>query len=216
MRRYKRLIIILTIMTILVSIFMLVLYFMGRTDNKEISTTTKISEEDVEESTLSPTFNIMSEPTTEPAETNGFDDIDKAIKCYLNTKKIDAVNLSNIEDIEGTVAIMESHMFFPCVYVENLGIAFIYPTQDDDSLPIYLSVNSDTNRYNINVLGAMPGMTFAEIKKKLGVEDIKKSWIATEEIVAYVLEYNDNGFNYSFVSYEEDGKYSELYISLAD
>lgn len=65
-------------------------------------------------------------------------------------------------------------------------------------------------------MGAKPGMTFDEIKKNLKGCSVKKTWIASEKDVAYELDYILNGFKYSFVSYEEDGKSSELYISKAD
>lgn len=181
--------------------------------NKEIASTAinNTQKQNTQTITKSSTEDLSTNPVT-----NEFNDNEKKFISYLNTNKIDAVKLSNTEDSEDTVAVMESHMTFPCVYIENLGITFIYPTQADDALPIYLSINGVTNKENINIMGAKPGMTFDEIKKNLEGGDVKKTWIASEEDVAYVLEYSINGFKYSFVSYEEDGKSSELYISKKD
>jgi hypothetical protein len=142
--------------------------------------------------------------------------INKEFESYLNTKKSDAAKLSKSGDSGDTVAIMESHMVFPCIFVEDIGITFIFPSMADDSLPRYLTVSSDTNKTNIDVKGAKPGMNFADIKKNLGDEKVKKTWISTEDDTAYELDYNINGIKYSFVSYEEDGKSSELYISKAE
>ncbi|MFC5470424.1 hypothetical protein ACFPPD_17150 [Cohnella suwonensis] len=137
----------------------------------------------------------------------------EVIHQFLNIKRGDALKLSKTDSSEDTIAIMESHMTFPCVFVENLGVTIIYPDFSEDSFPVYILINSDTNSSGISVRDAKPGMNFAEIKKIMGEKKVKKTWISSEEITAYALEYIDNGFNFSFQSDQEDGEASELYIS---
>ncbi|AIQ14928.1 hypothetical protein [Paenibacillus durus] len=137
----------------------------------------------------------------------------EVIHHFFNIKRGDALKLSKTDSSEDTIAIMESHMNFPCVFVEDLGVTFIYQDFSEDSLPAYISVNSDTNSSSISVGDVKPGMSFVEIKRIMGEKKVKKTWIASEDITAYVLEYIINGYKFSFQSYQEDGEASELYIS---
>jgi hypothetical protein len=136
-----------------------------------------------------------------------------ATSSYFNTKRRDALKLSKTDSSEDTIAIMESHMTFPCVFVEALGVTFIYPDFSEDSVPIYILVNSNTNSSKISVGDAMPGMNFVEIKRILGEKEMKKTWTPSEEITTYALEYIINGYKFSFQSNQENGEASELYIS---
>ena len=48
------------------------------------------------------------------------------INEYLNMTVREIIELSNLEfDTSGTLAILESHMTFPCIYPENLPVYFI-------------------------------------------------------------------------------------------
>ncbi|MNM43007.1 hypothetical protein D3C81_538590 [compost metagenome] len=136
-----------------------------------------------------------------------------ATSSFFNIKRRDALKLSKTDSSEDTIAIMESHMVFPCVFVETLGVTFIYPDFSEDSVPIYILVNSDTNSSRISVSDAKPGMNFVEIKRILGEKEMRKTWTSSEEITTYALEYIINGYKFSFQSDQENGEASELYIS---
>ncbi|MBD3920895.1 hypothetical protein H8B09_19165 [Paenibacillus sp. PR3] len=149
---------------------------------------------------------------TDVNSNNGLNDASELINQYTHIKRDDALSRSEGDASEDTTAIMESHMTFPSVFVLDLGITLVYPDYSDDSLPAYIAINSETNLNNISINGALPGMKFEEIKNRLGDEEVKKSWISSEDVTAYKLEYVLNGITYSFQSYAEDGEASELYI----
>ncbi|MWC27336.1 hypothetical protein [Paenibacillus sp. MMS18-CY102] len=135
------------------------------------------------------------------------------IHQYLGVKRGDALKLSASGSSEDTVAMQGSHMMFPTVYVEDLGVTFIYPDDGVDSLPISLAVNEDTQSGILNEIGARPGMNFQQIKRLMGQQEVKKTWTASEEDVTYELLYLMNGLRFSLQSCRQDGEASELYLS---
>ncbi|TQR38698.1 hypothetical protein [Brevibacillus brevis] len=138
------------------------------------------------------------------------------LKQYLNAKKSDIPTITEKDNETGTISVMESHMVFPFVFVKSLGISFIFPNDTDDINPTYLNVNKATNIRNINVKGAMPGMNFKDIISKLENAQVKKTWISTEDNVAYKIDYKLDDVVYTFISSDELGNESQLFISLDD
>lgn len=153
-------------------------------------------------------------------DTNHTNDSDaltqEVIKEYLGMKMSEILNEigGTVSVDNGTLSIMKSHMFFPSTFSKELGISFIFPNDFEDLTPIYLLVTEESNIKNINVLGAKPGMDFNEIRGKLGDIEVTKTWIANEDNVAYELYYQSENVEYRFLSYDEQGTDSVLYISL--
>lgn len=117
------------------------------------------------------------------------------------------------EDFD-TLSIIESHMFFPYVFDKELGLTFVFRNKTDDYKPVCIIVSKDSNVQNFNVYGAKPGMNFSEIQKLLGNADINMTWIGNEENTVYEFCFQEGGVCYRFISYDEKGIDSVLYISL--
>ena len=140
----------------------------------------------------------------------------KDIKNYLNSSKTEILNSIKIQiDKNGTLAIMESHMFFPYAFANDLGLAFIFVNETDDYKPLYIVIDEETNTNEVNLCGAKPGMSFQEIKDKAGYSQVLKTWISSEDNIIYVLKYYVDGLEYSFVSYDDQGMGTELFIALS-
>ncbi|WP_052339441.1 hypothetical protein [Gorillibacterium massiliense] len=138
----------------------------------------------------------------------------KELMGYLNLKRSEILEINGAETGTGTISVMESHMVFPCIFVEQLGLTFIFADDVEDLKPTYIFVSSETNVKNIDVNGAKPGMNFKDILSKLGNGQVKKTWFSNEANLAYQLDFKVGGMLYSFVSDDEQGIDSELYISL--
>lgn len=136
------------------------------------------------------------------------------------TKYFDMEMSEILEEITGelsddfdTIPILESHLFFPYLFDETLGLTFVFNNKVDDSNPIYLIVTCESNVQDINVLGARPGMNFVQIKEVLGETEVTKTWLANEDNIAYQLLFKKDKIDYRFISYNENGDDSILYIS---
>ena len=57
-------------------------------------------------------------------------------------------------------------------------------------------------------------MSFQVIKDKAGYSQVLKTWIFSEDNNIYVLKYYVDGLEYSFVSFDEQGIGTELFIAL--
>ena len=134
------------------------------------------------------------------------------LKYYLDLKMSEVLETYDAEMGPGTLAVMESHMVFPCAFVESLGLTFIFPDDFDDLKPIYINVGGESYLENISIKGANPGMDFSEIMDKLN-SPVTETWIANEDCVYYQIVYKMDGLVYQFVSYDEEGTAVELYIS---
>jgi hypothetical protein len=135
---------------------------------------------------------------------------------FLNSKRSKIIKAVGNHTENGTVSIMESHMIFPFTFVKNLGLTFVFPNETDDFSPTYIIIDKETNIKDFNIKGAKPGMDFRKIMGKLGKSHIVKTWFANEDNVAYKLDYVMDKVVYSFVSYDKQGKESQLYITLKD
>lgn len=62
----------------------------------------------------------------------------------------------------------------------------------------------------------MPGMNFKDIISKLENAKVQKTWVSTEENVAYKIDYKLEDVVYTFISSDELGNESQLFISLVD
>lgn len=138
------------------------------------------------------------------------------LKQFLNSTRSNILKVVGNQTENGTVSIMESHMLFPFTFAKDLGLTFVFPNETDDFTPIYIIVNKETNLKDVNIKGAKPGMDFKEIMDEMGKSQAVKTWISNEDNVAYKLEYVDDGVVYSFVSYDEQGKESQLYIAVKE
>lgn len=135
------------------------------------------------------------------------------LKAYLNTSKADILKTTGSKDESDTISIVESHMVFPCIFSKEVGLTFVFPDYSDEAEPVCIIVNQHSNKNNVNLKGAKPGMLFKEIKSILGDKPITKSWISTEDNTVYKVDYTLDGLLFSFVSYDQDGNNTELYIS---
>lgn len=138
------------------------------------------------------------------------------LKQFLNSTRSNILKVVGNQTENGTVSIMESHMLFPFTFAKDLGLTFVFPNETDDFTPIYIIVNKETNLKDVNIKGAKPGMDFKEIMDEMGKSQAVKTWISNEDNAAYKLEYVDDGVVYSFVSYDEQGKESQLYIAVKE
>lgn len=138
------------------------------------------------------------------------------LKQFLNSTRSNILKVVGNQTENGTVSIMESHMLFPFTFAKDLGLTFVFPNEADDFTPIYIIVNKETNLKDVNIKGAKPGMDFKEIMDEMGKSQAVKTWISNEDNAAYKLEYVDDGVVYSFVSYDEQGKESQLYIAVKE
>lgn len=57
-------------------------------------------------------------------------------------------------------------------------------------------------------------MNFKDIIDKLGEGEVRKTWLLSEDNIAYKVDFKMDGMIFSFVSYDEVGTYSQLYIYL--
>lgn len=146
----------------------------------------------------------------------------------LNEMKLEEVNeylemkLSEVLVVTGeelsedfdTLSIIRSHMFFPYLFDKELGLTFVFSSKTDDYKPLCIVVSQESNVQDFNIYGAKPGMDFNEIRKLLGDADINMTWISNEENTVYEFCFQENSVNYKFISYDDKGKDSVLYISL--
>lgn len=172
---------------------------------------------EVAEKSLPPSPTISAELITEtpglaPSPTIFPELTTDDLKQYLNMK-MSEIEEAFGEEICGTEAIMESHMVSPCIFIEGLGLTFIFPNDFEDLKPLFLEVGGESYRNNISIKGVIPGMDFDEIMDKLGGQ-VSQTWIANEECIYYQIVYKTDGLVYQFVSYDEEGSYTWLYISL--
>lgn len=87
---------------------------------------------------------------------------------------------------------------------KEFGLTFVF---DEDKRLGF--INCDAS-FSIN--GVKPGMTFSEIKQKLGDKPIKDTWVETPANKAYELRYDFDGFTLRFMSFKNDGSESGLTI----
>jgi hypothetical protein len=164
------------------------------------------------ESTYNPTHAM---PITNSTPSGSIEqDPFEIIHQLLSLKWSDALKMAKLDDSECRTTRMESHMPFPCVFVEDIKITIIYGNAFDDYPPLALLLQSDTRNDLLNAIKAKPDMKFEEIKKLMGDQEVRKTWISSEDSTAYELAYVINGLKFSFQSYEEDGEASGLYISI--
>lgn len=138
----------------------------------------------------------------------------KELTQLLHLKKSEIMKIVGNQNESGTMSIMESHMIFPFIFSKQLGLTFIFPNEIDDFNPIYIYINKETNVKNVGVKGAKPGMSFKEIVDKLGEGQIEQTWVSNEDNLIYKLDIQIDGIVYRFVSYDETGEDSQLYICL--
>jgi|GEM_PF-2724502 len=156
------------------------------------------------------------EKSLQPSPAKATEISTQELKQFLNSKKLEILKVVGNQTENGTVSIMESHMVFPFTFVKDLGLTFVFPNETDNFSPTYIVVNKETNLKDANIKGAKPGMDFKEIMGKMGNSEVVKTWFSNEDNVAYKLAYVVDGVAYSFVSYDEQGKESQLYISLRE
>lgn len=137
------------------------------------------------------------------------------LKQYLGQTRAETLTgIGKGADTSGTLALMESHMTFPLVWIEDLGLTLIFGTEYPDVEPLYILVCSETKALDVDLKGAQPGMEFKQIMNLLGDSEVTNTWIAYEECTAYRLDYRFEGLVWSFVSYDVTGAGSGLYIQL--
>lgn len=88
-------------------------------------------------------------------------------------------------------------------YYKNLGITFVYRA-DGEVMRIEC-------KKSITINGAKAGMTFAQIKEKLGDAPIKQGFIEAYFKI-YILEYEVDNARIAFSSFNADGTNSRLII----
>jgi len=157
-----------------------------------------------------------AEKSSQPLREKSTEISTQEFKNFLNSKKSEILKKVGGQTESGTISIMESHMVFPFIFVKDLGLAFVFPNETDDFCPTYIIINNETNLKDVNIKGAKPGMNFKEITNKIENSQVVKTWFSNEDNFAYKLDYALDGVLYSFVSYDEKGKESQLYISLND
>lgn len=138
------------------------------------------------------------------------------IKQFLNSVRSNVLKVVGNQTENGTVSIMESHIIFPFTFAKDLGLTFVFPNETENFSPTCIIVNKETNLKDVNIKGAKPGMDFKEIMDKMGNSQVVKTWFSNEDNIAYKIDYVVDGVVYSFVSYDEQGKESQLYISLKE
>ena len=99
----------------------------------------------------------------------------KELKQYLGSTRSDILKtVGKGSHATGTMAIMESHMTFPTIWVKNLGLTFVFSNETDDLL--FIVVSQESNVRNVNIRGARPGMTFNDITDLLGDSPVSETW----------------------------------------
>ncbi|QGQ98821.1 hypothetical protein EHS13_30055 [Paenibacillus psychroresistens] len=78
---------------------------------------------------------------------------------------------------EGTTSIEKSHLIFPILFYQTLGLTFVFGNQESSSKVMHIMVNSDVDINNININGAIPGMSFVEAESKLGQKKRKLGFL---------------------------------------
>lgn len=73
------------------------------------------------------------------------------LKQYLISKKSEILKAVGNQTETGTISITESHMVFPTIFENNLGLTFIFPNETDDISPTYIYINEETNAKNVNI-----------------------------------------------------------------
>lgn len=131
----------------------------------------------------------------------------------MNMSEILEMTNGEISNDFDTMVIPESHMFFPYLFDETLGLTFVFSNKVEDLEPICIIITDESNIQDISVLGAKPGMNFSEIREILKDTKIKKTWLANEDNVVYEVFFTMNNIDYRFISYDEYGEDSILYIS---
>jgi len=99
---------------------------------------------------------------------------------------------------------------------KEYGMGFLFPDKDGDNKPLYIEINGLVEFTGFDINGAKSGMSFQEIIDKLGYVKPEHVlwWHSVARIDLYILNYDINGLKYSFVSDDEQGKWTELYIAL--
>ena len=87
---------------------------------------------------------------------------------------------------------------------KELGLEFAL--DEDKVLVIYCSDKVDFN-------GARAGMNFEQIQEKLGKAKIEETWYEIPENTAFFVEYIIDNNELTFVSFNEDGSDSMLWVS---
>lgn len=141
---------------------------------------------------------------------------DLSIETYLNMKMSEVIEVTKVgfSDDYASLSLTESHMYFPFLFDKELGVTFVFGNTYDDLKPICLVVEQESNIHNFDVKGAKPGVDFKEIQDILGDVECKETWMSNEKNTAYEISYHEDNVVYRFVSYDELGKDSALYISL--
>lgn len=139
----------------------------------------------------------------------------KDVTKYLNMKKSEILEETSgvLSDDVDSISMIQSHLIFPYIFDDKLGLTFVFNNKIDNSNPIYLIVTSESNVRNINILGARPGMNFEQIKEVLGEIEVTKIWLGNEDNLAYSLSFKKDNKEFQFISYEENGENSILFIS---
>lgn len=138
------------------------------------------------------------------------------LENYLSMRKSEIITMSKENHVDGSLGIIESHMVFPCLFVEDIGLTFIFPDDSEDAIPLFILINTNSNVQKITLDGVKAGKNFKEIMGILGETDIVKTWITNEEHDAYFITYNSEKMTYTFVSEDSDGRDSEMFISLLE
>lgn len=215
----KRKVVIITILTLAAVLLCACGIEKNSNNTVENNTTQKPSSSEI--SSQNPPEKVTEKPSTveqslQPSPMKLTEISTKELKQFLASKRSEILKEIGNQTENGTVSVMESHMVFPFTFAKDLGLTFVFPNETDDFSPTYIVINKGTNLKDVNVKGAKPGMDFKEIMGKMGNSKVVKTWFSNEDNVAYKLDYVIDGVVYSFVSYDEQGKESQLYIALKE
>lgn len=94
-------------------------------------------------------------------------------------------------------------------YYEDIGLTFTF----DEESQWVLWIDCDSK---VDINGARAGMDFSQIQKALGKGQITETWVETPENVAYELGYRIGDSLVYFLSYQQSGEDSEVYIMPAN
>ncbi len=92
----------------------------------------------------------------------------------------------------------------------DIGMSFVFDPSETDGLLCWIDCDEQ-----IDINGAKSGMDFAQIQNILGKTQIHDAFIETPDHPCYFIEYEINGCNYNFMSFNYDGSPSWLTIFLA-